>query len=95
MREALDGQPLDLLGLAGMVIEATAGDNGPAGLDDLITAFIGTPLPETTALLAAFGNWRRTACSAPGAATPWPPATSRRCHPGLLTWRAAPLTGQC
>lgn len=56
VREALDGQPLDLLGLAGMVIEATAGDNGPAGLDDLITAFIGTPLPETTALLAAFGE---------------------------------------
>lgn len=56
VREALDGQPLDLLGLAGMVIEATAGGDAPAGLDDLITAFIGTPLPETAALLAALGE---------------------------------------
>ncbi|MDF2822797.1 MAG: hypothetical protein K0R68_205 [Mycobacterium sp.] len=52
VREALDGQPLDLLELAAVVIEATADEDGPANLDELVTAFIGTELPETTALLA-------------------------------------------
>lgn len=63
VREALDhGQPLDLLGLASMVIQVTdpqlpaPDDDEFLGLDELVGAFIGTPVLETTALLAVFGE---------------------------------------
>ncbi|MDT5176008.1 MAG: hypothetical protein QOJ95_206 [Mycobacterium sp.] len=66
VREALDGgQPLDLLGLVSMVIEATAPqavlfqrpeDEEALSLGDLVAAFIDVRLPETTALLAVLGE---------------------------------------
>lgn len=62
IREALAGHPLDLLFMGSMVIEASAPPNtplltspdevAPPRLDELLAAFIGTPVPETTALLA-------------------------------------------
>ncbi len=67
MREALDsGEPMELLGLAGMVIEATAwrnplrrghsDDEETLSLDELVDSFIEVPIRETTALLAALGE---------------------------------------
>jgi len=67
VREALDsGEPMDLLGLAGMVIEATtprnplrengSDDDETVGLADLVDSFIGVPIRETTALLAALAE---------------------------------------
>lgn len=67
VREALDGgQPVDLLGLVSMLIEATSteltyvrsqrGDDDQASLDELVAAFIDVRVPETTALLAALGE---------------------------------------
>lgn len=63
IRSALAGHPLDLLFMAGMVVEAAAptntpflappGEDAPPRLDELLAAFIGTRVPETTALLAA------------------------------------------
>lgn len=62
IREALAGHPLDLLFMASMVIEASApantplltapGEEPPPRLDELLAAFIGTRVLETTALLA-------------------------------------------
>lgn len=66
VRVALDsGQPLDLLGLVSVLILATSAplrpaptgpDEQPTRLDELVAAFIGSPAPETTALLAALGE---------------------------------------
>lgn len=66
VREALDGgQPIDLLGLVSMLIEATSSeptllpgerDDDQASLDELVAAFIDVRVPETTALLAAIGE---------------------------------------
>lgn len=66
VREALDGgQPMDLLGLVGMVILATAPKpallQGPdeedlLSLDELVAAFIDVRVPETTAILAVLGE---------------------------------------
>jgi hypothetical protein len=62
IREALTGHPLDLLFMGSMVIEATAptdtafltppDEEAPPRLDELLAAFIGTRVLETTALLA-------------------------------------------
>ncbi len=66
VREALDGgQPMDLLGLVSMLILVTSQPPAPSGepeeeefhtLEELVTAFIDTPVPETTALLAILGE---------------------------------------
>jgi hypothetical protein len=67
VRAALDGgQPMDLLGLVGMVVAATApqqpvlvspsDDEAPPRLDELVAAFIDVRVPETTALLAVLGE---------------------------------------
>ena len=65
VRAALDdGQPIDVLGLVSMLILATSSrpvfrpqaEDEPPPLDDLITAFIGVPGRETTALLAVLGE---------------------------------------
>ncbi len=66
VREALDsGQPIDLLGLVSMVIEATApkaavlrrpDEEETLSLDELVGSFIDIKLPETTALLAVLGE---------------------------------------
>ena len=67
VRAALDGgQPLDLLGLVSMLIQATSSQQPfplPAtaeqertSLDELVAAFVGTAEPETTALLAVLGE---------------------------------------
>ena len=66
VRAALDtGQPLDLLALVSVLILATlqplravprGQEEQPPRLDELVTAFIGSPAPETTALLAVLGE---------------------------------------
>jgi hypothetical protein len=68
VRRALDtGHPLDFLGVASLMIEATKPDplaahvksrqqRDPVRLDDLVAGFIGVPIPETTALLAVFAE---------------------------------------
>jgi hypothetical protein len=67
VRQALaTGHPLDLLGMVSLLIEATKPDplaslkSGPqperVNLDDLITGFVGVPIPETTALLAVLAE---------------------------------------
>jgi hypothetical protein len=68
VRRALaTGHPLDLLGMASLVIEATKPDPRAAyvksaekrptvRLDDLVAGFIGVQAPETTALLAVFAE---------------------------------------
>jgi hypothetical protein len=68
VRRALDtGHPLDLLGAASLTIEAAKPDplaayvksreqRDPVRLDDLVAAFVGVPVPETTALLAVFAE---------------------------------------
>jgi hypothetical protein len=68
VRRALaTGHPLDLLGMASLVIEATKPDPLAAyvksaekrptvRLDDLVAGFIGVQAPETTALLAVFAE---------------------------------------
>jgi hypothetical protein len=66
VREALDsGHPIDLLGLASMVIVATTAqpaavirpsEDAPPGLDELVAAFSDVEVPETTALLKALGE---------------------------------------
>jgi hypothetical protein len=67
VREALDGgQPLDLLGLVSMMIEATApkaaallrksDEEDPPSLKELVAAFIDLRTPETTALLTVLGE---------------------------------------
>src|SRR6476620_6995763 len=66
IRQALaSGHPMDLLGLVSMLVLATspapmAGFTSeprePLSLDELVTAFIGVEIPETTALLAALGE---------------------------------------
>ena len=64
VRQALDGgRPMDLLDLVSLLILATSAQqpvlrpqpDGP-GLDDLVTAFIGVQVPETTALLIVLGE---------------------------------------
>lgn len=64
IRRALDtGHPLDLLGMASLMIEATKPDplaaimksreqREPVPLDDLVASFVSVHVPETTALLA-------------------------------------------
>ena len=66
VRAALDtGQPLDLLALVSVLILATSPalralprgqDEQPPRLEELVTAFIGSPAPETTALLAVLSE---------------------------------------
>jgi hypothetical protein len=67
VRKALaTGHPLDLLGMASVVIEATKPDplaflssrqkRETVHLDHLVTGFVGVPIPETTALLAVFAE---------------------------------------
>ena len=66
VREALEGgQPMDLLGLVSMLIMATVPPpalprppdvENPPSLDELVSAFIDVPVPETTALLAVLGQ---------------------------------------
>lgn len=66
VREALEGQPIDLLGLVSTMILATAPQEltslrrrdpeDHASLDELVAAFIDVQVPETTALLAALGE---------------------------------------
>ncbi|WP_319448692.1 MULTISPECIES: hypothetical protein [unclassified Mycobacterium] len=66
VRQALDtGQPLDLLVLVSMVVLATTpqpamlrqpDEDDLATLDELVAAFIGVDVPETTALLAVLGE---------------------------------------
>jgi len=59
VRAALDsGEPLELLGLVSMMILATeTGGGAPSSdLNELVEAFMGTPIPETTALLTALGQ---------------------------------------
>ena len=64
VRQALDGgRPMDLLDLVSLLILATSAQqpvlrpqpDGP-GLDELVTAFIGVQVPETTALLTVLGE---------------------------------------
>ncbi len=61
VRAAIDsGDPMELLGLAAMVIEVASRaddeDDERAGLDALVESFIGVPIPETTALLAVMAE---------------------------------------
>lgn len=67
VRQALaTGHPLDLLGMVSLLIEATKPDplaylKSPqqrevVRLDDLITGFVGVPIPETTALLTVLAE---------------------------------------
>jgi hypothetical protein len=66
LRQALaSGHPLDLLGLASLLIQATKPDpiaqlrsreRTPLRLEDLVAGFIGTRIPETTALLAVLAE---------------------------------------
>jgi hypothetical protein len=66
VRHALDGgQPLNLLGLVSMLIEATTAggdelalpdEEKPPGLEELVHGFIDVQTRETTALLAALGQ---------------------------------------
>jgi hypothetical protein len=68
VRRALDtGHPLDLLGMASLMIEATKPDplaayvksrqqRGTVRLDDLVAGFTGVAIPETTALLAVLAE---------------------------------------
>jgi hypothetical protein len=67
VRQALaTGHPLDLLGMVSLLIEATKPDplaiakSGQqperVNLDDLITGFVGVPIPETTVLLAVLAE---------------------------------------
>ncbi|WP_197740046.1 hypothetical protein [Mycolicibacterium sp. P9-64] len=68
VRRALaTGHPLDLLGIASLMIEATKpnplaayvksrAERPTVRLDDLIAGFIGLPVPETTALLAVLAE---------------------------------------
>lgn len=61
VRAALDsGEPIELLGMVSMMILATDPANNSEAestdLRELVGAFIGTPLPETTALLAALSE---------------------------------------
>src|SRR4051812_11089921 len=68
VRRALaTGHPLDLLGMASLMVEATkppplAAFGRPdeqrptVGLDDLIAGFVDMPIPETTALLAVLAE---------------------------------------
>jgi hypothetical protein len=64
VRHALDGgRPMDLLDLVSLLMLATSAQqpvlrpqpDGP-GLDELVTAFIGVQVPETTALLTVLGE---------------------------------------
>jgi hypothetical protein len=68
VRRALDtGHPLDLLGMASLMIEASKPDplaayvksrqqRDPIRLDDLVASFVGVHAPETTALLAVLAE---------------------------------------
>jgi hypothetical protein len=67
VRQALaSGHPLDLLGMVSLLVEATKPDplaylksgqqSERVSLDDLITGFVGVPVPETTALLAVLAE---------------------------------------
>ncbi|HEY6573912.1 MAG TPA: hypothetical protein VI029_03070 [Mycobacterium sp.] len=64
VRQALDGgRPLDLLDLLSLMMLATAPQQptlrpqpDAPGLDELVTAFIGVQVPETTALLTVLGE---------------------------------------
>lgn len=67
VRQALDGgRPMELLGLVSMLISATtspraallrqADEEKPPSLNELVAAFIELHVPETTALLAIFGE---------------------------------------
>ncbi|WP_209305661.1 hypothetical protein [Mycobacterium sp. PS03-16] len=67
VRQALAGHPLDLLGMVSMLIESTVPDplawlpNRPqretVDLDRLLDGLIGTPIPETSALLAVLAEF--------------------------------------
>ncbi|MFN8228803.1 MAG: hypothetical protein U0R18_19015 [Mycobacterium sp.] len=61
VRDAIDsGDPMELLGLAAMVIEVAyrddRDDDERPALDGLVESFIGVPIPETTALLAVLAE---------------------------------------
>jgi hypothetical protein len=57
VRQALTAEhPLDLLSLVALLLEATTADSASANLDELLTAFVGVPIPETTALLAVLAE---------------------------------------